>query len=127
MMNPRNKEGAPGALWSELQEQALRMRSRPTPAEDSLWQELRAGRLDGLKFRRQHALGRFIVDFYCVRAALVVEVDGPIHEHQQAADQERQVYLEALGLTVIRFSNEEVLTDTKAVLAVIRKTAARND
>jgi len=102
------------------------MRSRPTAAEDRLWQELRAGRLDGLKFRRQHALGRFIVDFYCVRAALVVEVDGLIHEQQQDADKERQTYLEAQSLTVLRFTNEEVLTKMDAVLNAIRRTATEN-
>ena len=66
------------------------MRREPTVAENRLWQELRGRKLDGLRFRRQHALGRFIVDFYCVSAGLVVELDGPIHEQQQETDRERK-------------------------------------
>lgn len=99
------------------------MRRQPTPAEALLWQELRAGKLEGLKFRRQHALGRFIVDFYCVRAALVVEVDGPVHEDQVEADAERDAHLESLGLIVIRFSNHEVMTMMDSVRARIKKVA----
>ena len=123
--NPRSREVAFGSIWPDLRDEAVGMRSRPTPAENRLWQEIRAGRLDGLKFRRQHAVARFIVDFYSVRAALVVEVDGPIHEGQANADQERQAILEAMGLTVLRFTNEDVLTRTETVLKAIRDAAGR--
>jgi very-short-patch-repair endonuclease len=99
------------------------MRSQPTPAEQRLWQALRGGRLHGLKFRRQHAIGRFIVDFYCVRAALVVEIDGQIHSEQCDADQERQGYIEAMGLSVVRFSNDQVMENLDTVLQTIRTAA----
>jgi very-short-patch-repair endonuclease len=75
----------------------------------------------GVKFRRQHAIGPFIADFYCVSARLVIEVDGPNHTRQRAADEERQAYLEGLGLAVLRFSNEDVLGRMAAVLARIAR------
>lgn len=106
--------------WETLRPQARRMRTRPTRTDHVLWQALRR-ETQGLKFRRQHAIGRFIVDFYCVKAQLVVEVDGQIHDHQQAADQERQAYLEGLGIQVLRVANNEVLTALPAVVDRIKE------
>jgi len=88
-----------------------------TPTEKALWQRLRAKRLDGLKFRRQHPLGPFIADFYCAAHRLVVEIDGGIHETQAERDQARTEQFEAYGYRVIRFSNEQVKQDIEAVLA----------
>ncbi len=85
-----------------------------------LWQELRGGKLNGLRFRRQHAIGPFIVDFYCHAAKLVVEVDGPIHETSIEDDSNRQAYLENIGLNVLRFKNDEVMTSLPTVLNVIQ-------
>ena len=110
-------------MWADLQMQALRMRREPTRAEDKLWQELRGGKLDGLRFRRQHPLGRFIADFYCVKAGLIIEVDGGVHEGQQDADTERDDCLQAMGLTVLRFTNVAVLSKMPEVLDRIRRTA----
>ena len=87
----------------------------PTPAEAHLWQRLRNRRVQGAKFRRQHAIGRFIVDFYCVEVRLIVEVDGAIHEYTSEEDAIRQEYLESLGLRVLRFSNGQVMQQTDAV------------
>ncbi len=95
------------------------MRQAPTGAEDVLWQRLRNRQIKGYKFRRQHALDRFIVDFYCRDANLVLEVDGPIHERQGEEDKQRQEYLNLMGFQVIRFTNEQVLCDTQNVLAEI--------
>jgi len=120
----RDEEGpgvrrvAPG-LWEMLKPLARQMRRNPTPAEDRLWQELRDRRLAGAKFRRQHALDRFILDFYCAEAALVIEVDGPVHDYTPEEDAIRQQFLEAQGLRVLRFSNDAVLHDTGRVLAEI--------
>jgi very-short-patch-repair endonuclease len=127
LKSQRRKETVPSVLWNSLEEQALRMRRVPTLAEDLLWQRLRGGKVDGLKFRRQHAVGKFIVDFYCVTAALVIEVDGPIHEYQRDRDAERQTYLEAMGLTVLRFTNAEVVSDIDQVVARIRDAATPSD
>ncbi len=85
------------------------MRHVPTPAEHQLWQRLRNRRVYNAKFRRQHAIDRFIVDFYCAEARLIVEVDGVIHDYTQEEDAIRQEFLESLGLEVIRFTNGEVL------------------
>jgi len=72
-----------------------------------------------MKFRRQHVIGRFVVDFYCARARLVIEVDGPIHQLQREEDATRQGYLESLNLRVLRFSNDEVLARPENVLSAI--------
>ena len=70
----------------------------------------------GYKFRRQHTIDRFIVDFYCTEARLVIEVDGIIHDDQQEADQLRTEIIESLGLRVLRFTNGEVLQQTDGVV-----------
>ena len=74
-----------------LDQRARELRRKATPAEAILWEALRAGRLDGLKFRRQHAIGRFILDFYCATHRLCVEVDGEVHEKQRERDMARDV------------------------------------
>jgi very-short-patch-repair endonuclease len=99
------------------------MRREPTEAENLLWQALRRKQLGGLVFRRQHPINRFIVDFYCPAANLVIEVDGPIHDQSREMDRARQDFLESLGLRVVRFSNDEVLQDRDAVLNRIREAA----
>ena len=104
--------------WRKLKPHARRMRRNPTSAEDILWQRLRNRQLNGAKFRRQHSIGGFIVDFVCITHKLVIEVDGIVHEEpdQQLYDLERQNYLEGIGFQVLRFSNGEVLQSTDAVL-----------
>ena len=92
------------------------MRCEPTAAENALWQRLRRKQLLGYKFRRQHTIDRFIVDFYSRDAQLIIEVDGPIHEYTKEEDTVRQEFLESLGLRVIRFNNEDVILNIEAVL-----------
>jgi very-short-patch-repair endonuclease len=99
------------------------MRRAPTPAEAELWKRVRDGRLGGLHFERQLVVEEFIVDFYCRTARLVVEVDGEIHESQTGRDAERDAFLTALGLRVLRFPNALVLKDIYAVLHEIRLAA----
>ena len=107
-------------LWTKLKPLARQMRHEPTPAEDKLWQKLRNNALNGKKFRRQHTIDRFIVDFYCASAKLVVEVDGSIHDYTAEEDAIRQQFLEEVhGLTVIRFSNGDVIQNIEAVLEQI--------
>jgi len=109
----------PPHLWEKLKPLAREMRRNPTPAEKKLWQHLRRRQLLGYKFRRQHAIDRFIVDFYCQEAKLVVEVDGPIHQYTPQEDAIRREFLESLGLRVIRFTNEQVLSNIESVLEAI--------
>jgi very-short-patch-repair endonuclease len=95
------------------------MRSEPTEAENLLWQRLRRHHIHGLSFRRQHSIGQFIVDFYCAKARLVIEVDGLIHQYQGEEDSIRQKYLESYDLKVLRFSNDIVLNNIDEVVKQI--------
>src|SRR5260221_9778649 len=106
--------------WKSLKENVRENRKNPTEAEEKLWQEVRDKKL-GFKIRRQHAIGRFIVDFVCIEKKLVVEVDGPIHEAQKREDREREHILEGEGFRIIRFTNDQVLNSLPDVLKKIKK------
>ena len=103
---------------SQLLQFAKSMRHAATDAENLLWQLLRAKRFMELKFRRQHVIKPYIVDFYCHELGLVIELDGSQHGTDDAIeyDAERTKFLEALGLTVVRYWNHDVLGNTEAVL-----------
>jgi len=107
--------------WGKLKPLAREMRHIPTPAEEQLWQAIRSRRLNGAKFRRQHAIDAFIVDFVCIEHSLIIEVDGTIHEDadQQLYDADRQARLEGLGFHMLRFTNGDVVRSLPAVLEVI--------
>ena len=92
-----------------------------TPAETALWERLKNKQLYGLKFRRQHPLHHFILDFYCHAHKLVIEVDGGIHQQQSDYDEARTEWLTQRDFKVIRFTNEEVLKNIEAVLQTIAK------
>ena len=93
-----------------------------TPAKKLLWQEVRAKKL-GVRFRRQQVIQGFIVDFYCHKAALVVEVDGDIHDLQQDEDARRERVLSEMGLRVVRFRNDEVVRELSVVIGRIKELA----
>lgn len=114
-------ETADASLYKVLQQRALQHRNYPTQAEAVLWEYLKGNRL-GAKFRRQHLIGQYIPDFVCLSKQLIVEVDGGYHfiGDQPSSDEQRTAYLESFGYHVIRFTNEEVLTDTQNVLQKIR-------
>ena len=97
---------------------ARKLRCDRTDAEHRLWQHLRGRRLGGLKFRRQHPLGECFVDFYCAERGLVVELDGSRHL-DSLQDAARTRTLEARGLRVVRFWNDDVLLRTEEVLDAI--------
>jgi very-short-patch-repair endonuclease len=94
------------------------MRHEPTAAEEALWKALRNNAL-GVKFRRQHAIDAFIVDFYCVPEKLVIEVDGDSHDGMERKDAERDAVLSGLGFRVLHFRNEDVLARLSDVLRAI--------
>ena len=104
---------------------ARKLRQQQTRAEELLWMCLRNRMLNGLKFRRQHPLGRYIADFYCAEKRLVIELDGSVHHHpdQQAYDQIRQQEIEARGLIVLRLRNEQVESDLEQTLDLIADVA----
>ena len=85
------------------------LRKRPTPTENRVWQLVRNRRMLGLKFRRQHPIRGFVVDFYCAELSLVLEVEGDVHltPQQLAVDRERAAILEGLGLRVLRIRNQD--------------------
>ncbi len=92
----------------EIQRRATELRKEMTSTERVLWRMLRKHRQSGIHFRRQHPIGRFILDFCCTSAKLCIEVDGGIHDQQGERDAERTAWLEAAGYRVLRFRNEEV-------------------
>ncbi len=100
---------------------ARMLRQEFTEAEDKLWQKVRGHRL-GAKFRRQHPIDKFIVDFYCFEKKLIIEVDGGIHLDPDVKknDKQRQTLIESLGYRFLRFTNDEVLKDTEKVLQRIK-------
>ncbi len=101
-----------------LQPYANRLRKEMTKAEACLWKYvLRAGKMKGCQFRRQRPVLSYIADFMCKELMLIIEVDGSIHELEEVRknDEERQKALEEAGFTVIRFTNEEVLTNIQWV------------
>jgi very-short-patch-repair endonuclease len=115
LLSFRNNE-----ILKALKPYAKEMKKDATPSENELWQAIRNQKL-GVKFRRQHVIEQFIVDFYCFELNLVIEVDGEIHEEQKEYDQLRTECLESCGLQVIRFRNEEVLNNIYKVLSEIQE------
>ncbi len=108
-----------------LLQHARELRHPQTPAEQKLWSRLRNRQLNGFKFRRQHPIEKFIIDFYCDEAKLCIEIDGDSHAEQIEYDQARTAYLNELGYSVIRFTNREVFNQYEAVLQHIANECER--
>ena len=103
---------------SKTMRRAVNLRKNMTDAERKLWRYLERKQL-GVRFRRQHAIGNFIVDFCCVQKKLVVELDGSQHLDFQEYDEDRTKYLESRGYRVIRFWNHDVMNDINGVILAI--------
>jgi len=101
------------------------MRRNLTAAELRLWGYLRGDQLGGFRFRRQHRIGAYVVDFYCAAASLVVEVDGDSHAGSEKQDERRSAYLISRDLLVIRFTNDEIFTTIDAVRQTILEQCQR--
>ncbi|WP_319799852.1 endonuclease domain-containing protein [Flavobacterium sp. N1994] len=99
------------------------LRSKLTPAEAYLWKELQKAKLSNRKFRRQHSIGNYIVDFYCPSEALAIELDGEVHNNEiaQQYDQERDLFLAYFNIKVVRFENKQVFENLDGVIEEIRK------
>ncbi len=102
---------------------AKQLRENSTQPEKILWSALRGRNIGGLKFRRQHPIEPFIVDFYCAEARLVIELDGESHNGREEYDQQRTKHLHEIGLTVFRISNDDVLSNLEGVAEAILKAA----
>jgi len=103
----------------KLKDRSRALRNDSTLSEVLLWQELKAGKCMGYKFNRQKPLLNYIVDFYCRKLALVIEIDGKSHQHKVTYDRARQRALVEQGLTFLRFDDLEVKTDMKNVMRTI--------
>jgi very-short-patch-repair endonuclease len=104
------------------------LRKKSTRSENILWKYLSNRGMIGYKFRRQHPINRFILDFYCPEKKLAIEIDGKIHNNKKDYDQARQELLENMGISFLRFSNEEVKLNIDMVLRSIkRKLNNEND
>jgi very-short-patch-repair endonuclease len=105
------------------------LRNNSTPAESAMWELLRAGRLDGTKWRRQYSIGKYIVDFYCPKARLCVELDGDTHFTMQGDlyDLERTEYINSLGISILRFENREIWDNPERVLLTIKDSLVLNN
>jgi very-short-patch-repair endonuclease len=126
---PRSERSNPGT-----RRQAVKLRKASTPAEIKLWAHLRGNKLNGVNFRRQHAIGNFIVDFISTKSKLVIELDGSQHLPSRTAvallaartveqgeyDIDRTKYLESQGYKVIRFWNNQLMDDIEGVILAIK-------
>ena len=96
------------------------LRRELTTAERKLWAHLRGNKLNGVSFRRQHALGNYIADFVSIKRKMIIELDGGQHLDQAEYDMERTQYFESRGYRVIRFSNNQVMDEIESVIRVIQ-------
>ena len=109
-----------------LKEIRRALRKDQTSAEYILWQHLRGNKLNGLKFKRQHSIGNYIVDFYCASLKLIIEADGEVHDHseQKEKDTFRDINLQEMGFNILRFKNEDILFRIEDVKSEILKNAS---
>ncbi|HYQ56719.1 MAG TPA: endonuclease domain-containing protein [Draconibacterium sp.] len=98
---------------------AKQLRSRMTPSEEKLWEHLKRKQICGVRFRRQHPIETFIVDFYCHAAKLAIEIDGDIHNKTKDYDNRRTKEIEKYKIAVLRYTNEEIKSSLKKVIADI--------
>ena len=110
-------QGASALIFQKARD----LRNHSTDAENILWLHLR-GKQMGYKFRRQHPIGNYIVDFYCHQLKLAIEADGAVHDKQEVSsnDKERQLILENEGLKIIRFTNHEIRYNIESVLLILK-------
>lgn len=106
----------------QINPHAARLRRERTDAEDAFWQAVRNRQIDDYKFRFQHSLGPYVADFACLEGMLIVEIDGG--QHSEEADAKRTAYIEALGFRVVRFWNNDVLTNLEGVITVVQAALA---
>lgn len=98
---------------------ARKLRKSETDAERKIWEQLRSRNLNGAKFRRQHPVGPYIVDFICINEKLIIELDGSQHQQQQTYDAQRTAFLEQAGFRVMQFWDNDVLLQTENVMQAI--------
>ena len=105
----------------DLRQRAAELRKAGNLSEVLLWQEIKNKKLHGFKFRRQRPIGKYIVDFICKEAMLVVEIDGDSHDGKEKYDEKRDKYLQSLGLKVLHFYDLDVKVNIQSVVHEIKK------
>jgi len=103
-----------------IKKKARELHRNLTPSEKILWNAVRNGQLNGMHFRKQHPFGIYILDYYCYKANLVIEIDGEIHLNRKSYDLEITEYLKSTGLKVLRFKNWDVVNRLDWVIKVIK-------
>lgn len=111
----------------KMMHRAGELRREMTPAEQRLWEALRGHRLQGVSFRRSHAIGKYIADFCSPKLKLIIELDGDPHRIRQESDAARAQFLEAPGYRVLRFWNSRVMEDLNRVLEEIRMAIQKSN
>ncbi|MFV8331887.1 vitamin B12 dependent-methionine synthase activation domain-containing protein [Flavobacterium sp. GSP14] len=128
MVEKQTWETASPAIYDKLKVRAKEMRNKPTEAEKMLWNVLSNKGVEGFKFRRQHIIGEFIVDFVCLEKKLIIEVDGSIHNEPEQIehDKNRTIWLESKGFKVVRYTNQQVLNNLNTTMVSISKELSAN-
>ncbi|MFV8357340.1 vitamin B12 dependent-methionine synthase activation domain-containing protein [Flavobacterium sp. XS1P32] len=128
MVEKQTWETASPAIYDKLKVRAKEMRNKPTEAEKMLWNVLSNKGVEGFKFRRQHIIGEFIVDFVCLEKKLIIEVDGSIHNEPEQIehDKNRTIWLESKGFKVVRYTNQQVLNNLNTTIVSISKELSAN-
>jgi len=105
--------------WNSLTQMANQNRKNPTEAEKIMWRDYLSRDKTGYRFLRQKPIHRFIIDFYCVKLSLAIEIDGNSHDKKKETDEERDKFLDQIGIKTIRFSNDQVLHHPEHVKSVL--------
>ena len=128
MVDKQTWETASPVMYDRLKVRAKEMRNKPTDAEKMLWNVLSNKGIEGFKFRRQHIIGEYIVDFVCLEKRLIIEADGSIHNdpEQIEHDKNRTIWLESKGFKVVRYTNQQVLNNLNSTIENISKELSAN-
>ncbi len=128
MVEKQTWKTASPAIYDKLKVRGKEMRNKPTEAEKMLWNVLSNKGVEGFKFRRQHIIGEFIVDFVCLEKKLIIEVDGSIHNEPEQIehDKNRTIWLESKGFKVVRYTNQQVLNNLNTTIVSISKELSAN-
>lgn len=105
--------------WSSLTQMANQNRKNPTEAEKVMWDKYLSNDKTGYRFLRQKPIHRFIIDFYCVKLSLAIEIDGNSHDNKKGTDEERDKFLKQIGIKTVRFTNDQVLNNPDYIKSVL--------
>jgi very-short-patch-repair endonuclease len=119
MIDPKNRENNNIALKNVRQ----KLRNKMPAPEVVFWHRIQNKQINDLKFRRQYSIGNFVIDFYCVKSKLAIEIDGESHYSEESIenDKVRDLFLRSKGITVLRFTNDEIMRNIDGVLSAVQE------